>query len=205
MALSGDGKIALTEGFDGTARLWETSSGRPIGSPPRHERPVALHPVALSGDGKIAFTGSGDNMARLWETAHGKAIAPPLQHQGVVVAVALSADGKVALTGSADNTARLWDTASGKAIGPPLQHQSTVKAVALSADGKIALTGSVDKTARLWRLTRFTDDPERIALWAQVITGIEADEHGNARALAADEWQKRKARLQKLGGSPLLD
>jgi hypothetical protein len=86
-----------------------------------------------------------------------------------------------------------------------LQYQGVVVAVALSADGSIALTGSQEKVARLWKLPRFTDDPDRIALWAQVITGIEADEHGNARALSGDEWQQRKARLQKLGGSPLLD
>jgi serine/threonine protein kinase len=33
----------------------------------------------------------------------------------------------------------------------------------------------------------------------------QADEHASARALSADEWQTRKARLEKLGGSPLLD
>ena len=48
-------------------------------------------------------------------------------------------------------------------------------------------------------------DPERIALWDQVIAGIEADEHGNARALSADEWQRRKQRLAELGGLPVLD
>jgi len=84
-------------------------------------------------------------------------------------------------------------------------HQGEVRAAALSADGKTALTGSGDKTARLWQLARLADDPERIALWAQVITGIEADPFGNARVLSADEWHERKARLQKLGGSPVLD
>ena len=99
----------------------------------------------------------------------------------------------------------LSSTASGKGIGPPLQHQGLVIAVALSSDGKIALTGSYYKSARLWKLARFADDPERIDLWAQLITGIEADEHGNARALSAAKWQERKVRPQKLGGSPLLD
>ena len=75
--------------------------------------------------------------------------------------------------------------------------------MALSADGKTALTASSDKTARLWKLARFTDDPERIALWAQVITGMEADEHGNARVLNAAEWHERRERLEKLGGPPV--
>ena len=43
------------------------------------------------------------------------------------------------------------------------------------------------------------------ALRSSASSGTEADEHGNARALDAAQWQERKHRLQKLGGSPLLD
>ncbi len=203
VALSADGKIALTGSVDKTARLWETATGKPIGPPLQHQDLVWA--VALSADGKIALTGSGDRTARLWETATGKPLGPPLQHQGFVRAVDLSTDGKTALTGSEDRTARLWETATSKPLGSPLQHQGPVAAVFLSSDGKTALTGSLDKTARLWQLARFADDPERIALWAQVITGIEADPNGNARVLSADEWRERKTRLEKLGGPPLLD
>lgn len=171
------------------------------GPPLQHHDTVIA--VALSADGKFGLTGSADKTAQFWETATGKPIGPPLQHQAGVGAVALSADGKIALTASGDKTARLWETATGKPIGPPMQHQGAVYA-ALSADGKTALTGSGDKTW-LWQHARFVDDPERIALWAQVITGIEADPFGNARSLSADEWRQRKTRLEKLGGTPIID
>jgi WD40 repeat protein len=139
----------------------------------------------------------------LWETATGKPIGPPLQHEGWVDAAALSADGKTALTGCRDKTARLWETTTGKPIGPPLQHQDKVVAMALSADGKTALTGSADKTARLWHVPQpIRGDPERIVLWAQVITGFEVDELTAVRALDAATWQQRRQRLQELGGPP---
>jgi hypothetical protein len=77
--------------------------------------------------------------------------------------------------------------------------------VALSTDGWTALTGSDDTTARLWKIRRFADEPERIALWAQVVTATLADEYGNARALSYDEWHERKDRLKELGGPPVLD
>jgi WD40 repeat protein len=119
--------------------------------------------------------------------------------------VAFSPDGKTVLTGSHDKTARLWDAGTGKPIGAPLQHQGPVVAVAFSPDGKTVLTGSgwPDKSARLWRLPQVTGDPERVALWAQVVTGIDLDEHGEPVPLGAAEWQQRRQRLEKLGGSPL--
>jgi WD40 repeat protein/serine/threonine protein kinase len=147
VALSADGKMALTAGREDTsARLWETATGNPIGLPLQHPR-AAIRNVALSADGKTALTASHDGMARLWE-ATGKPIGPPLEHQ--VQFFALSADGTTALTaGSQENTVRMWEMATGKPIGPPLQHQGQVLAAVLSADGKTALTGS-GNTARLW-------------------------------------------------------
>ena len=56
VALSADGKTALTGSYDKTARLWETATGKPIGPPLQHQDEVVA--VALSADGKTALTGS---------------------------------------------------------------------------------------------------------------------------------------------------
>ena len=45
-------------------------------------------------------------------------------------------------------------------------------------------------------------DPERIMLWAQVMTGLEVDELTAVRVLDAATWQQRHQRLQELGGPP---
>jgi WD40 repeat protein len=84
-----------------------------------------------------------------------------------------------------------------------LQHLKDVSAAAFSPDGKTVLTGSYDKTARLWRVPKpIEGDPERILLWAQVITGLELDEYGGTRGLDATTWEQRRQSLLELGGPP---
>lgn len=148
VASSPDGKIVLTGSADKTARLWESATGKPLGTPLIHHGDVRS--VAFSLDGNVVLTGSDDNTARLWESRTGQPLGPPLQHQGAVICTAFSWDGRTVVTGSADKTARLWDTATGQPLGPALQHQGPVRAVAFSPDSKVVLTGSEDKTARLW-------------------------------------------------------
>lgn len=65
LALSANGKTALTGSQDHTARLWETTTGRPFGPALIYQDDVLC--VALSADGKTGLTGSLDNTARLWQ------------------------------------------------------------------------------------------------------------------------------------------
>jgi WD40 repeat protein/tRNA A-37 threonylcarbamoyl transferase component Bud32 len=201
VAFSPDGKTVLTGSWDNTARLWNAATGKPVGPPLKH--PAGVNAVAFSPDGKTVLTGSDDGTARLWEAATGKPMGLTLQHPDRVNAAAFSPDGKTVLTGSDDGTARLWEAANGKPLGPPLQHQGAVVRVAFSPDGKAVLTGSVDHTARLWHVpSPLAGEPERILLWAQVITGMEVD-HGTVRVLDSNTWEERRERLMKLGGPPV--
>jgi hypothetical protein len=133
-----------------TARLLDTTTGRLIGLPMRHEARIDCGVV--SPDGKAVLTGSQDSTARLWDAATGKPLGPPLRHQRSVESVAFSPDGKAVLTCTrVDDTARLWDAATGQSLAPLMRHhQGSVWSMAFSPDGKAILTGSTDGAVRLW-------------------------------------------------------
>ena len=205
LAVSQDGETMLRCGSK-SAILWNVSTGKPIGVPLIGQEDI--NSAAFSPDGKYVLTG-GRYKARLWDGATGKPIGSPLYHPCNIVA--FSTDGKMFLTVDI-KTARLWEFATGKQIGRTMGSPETITAVAF-AKGKI-LAGyegpvfgdRVEKSGCwAWPLRHVAGDPERIALWTTVITGMDLDEHENVQNLDPATWHQRRQRLQELGGPPLLD
>lgn len=95
-----------------------------------------------------------------------------------------------------------WDFKSGRPLGPALRHRADITSVAFSPDGKKMLTGSTDGTAQIWNVPApLTGTAEQVAVWAQLMTGIELDDVGTVGYLSSDEWHERRERLKRLGGT----
>jgi tetratricopeptide (TPR) repeat protein len=198
-----DGRVLATACHDQTARLWDANTHTPIGSPLRHQGMVRA--VSFSPDGRVLATGSQDQTARLWDADTLMPLGPPLLHHGPVYDVSFSPDGTVLATASADGTARLWDTATLTPLGPPLRHQGAVYTVSFRRDGRTLATGSDDRTARLWDVpTPVAGDPERIVLWAQVLSAMELDARDATSVLSARDWDRRRGALESIDAPPRL-
>ncbi|WP_310497343.1 WD40 repeat domain-containing protein, partial [Sandarakinorhabdus sp.] len=156
---SPDGRRAVTGSEDGTARVWDTATGKTIAVLKGHDAPVTS--AAFSPDGRRVVTASFDSTARVWDAATGKLIATLKGHEAAVYRAEFSPDGRRIVTASADATARLWDAAKGAEIAKleddgeeysarlssfggivPASHYGEVSSAVFSPDGSRIVTAS---------------------------------------------------------------
>jgi WD40 repeat protein/thioredoxin-related protein len=139
VAVSPNGRLILSSGYDETVRLWDTETGREVRQLQGHKGMV--HKVAFGDAGRRAVTAGADGTVRVWDTETGQQLRKLEGHEGPVLGVAISADGKQVLSGGQDKTLRLWDVDAGKEVRKLEGHKDAVLALALSADGRRAVSG----------------------------------------------------------------
>ena len=151
IAVSDDGKTALTASFDYGIIIWDLS---PHGAKIRHR--LSGHDAAVndavfvSGSNEIVSV-SDDGSFAIWSTKTGELLTKIDDTPVKVLDAATSPDGKMAAIARWDGTARLFDIKARKEIAKLEGHRGNVNSVTFSADSKTVYTGSYDGTVRAWR------------------------------------------------------
>ena len=116
VALTADGKRAVTGGLDMKLRVYELPSGRLLAVLEGHTRPILA--LAVSPDGTTVASGSSDSEIRLWNLGKLDAAARVLAgDEDWVQAVGFSADGGGLASGSEDGVLKLRNARSGEVVG----------------------------------------------------------------------------------------
>ncbi len=151
LALSADGTLFATGGWDGAARIWECETGKLVKT--LQHGGVYVHGVAFSADGRHLATASDDaaGSVQVWNVASGQRVQALTGHGDAALSVCFSKDGQRLLTASYDKTARLWDWQAGKELRAFQGHTWWVWQAVFSADETQIVTASQDGTAIVWK------------------------------------------------------
>ena len=149
VAISADGRLALTASFDYSIILWDLESETVLAELAGHDAAVNAV-IFLPGD-RQALSASDDGTVALWDLENGDKLESFEGHGGKVVAVAVSPDGHIAASAGWDRTIRLWDLENRVAI-QALSWQDNLNAVGFSADGQTVIAGASDGELTLWRV-----------------------------------------------------
>jgi WD40 repeat protein len=150
VALTPDGRRALSASDDTTVRLWDLGGRRELRRLVGHSG--AVMSVAASSDGRRALSGSWDGTVRLWDLESGRQIRSIEGPWKAVKAVTLTPDGRRALCGGDDNLIHVLDLDRGREIGRLQGHRALVQSIFVCDNGQRCLSGGDDNTVRLWDL-----------------------------------------------------
>ena len=97
VAVTPDGRYAVSGSYDGTLRVWDLASGETVRTLSGHTGEVSA--VAVTPDGRCAVSGSWDDTLRVWDLASGETVRTLSGHTGSVRALAVTPDGRQAVSG----------------------------------------------------------------------------------------------------------
>jgi WD40 repeat protein len=174
-----DGTRIVTVSYDGTARVWDATTGEASLVLPHDGEAVflttteqfgpdgaPLGPVAFSPDGGRLVTYTGAGTVRVWDVASGQLLS--LLGGPIAYSAAFSSDGTRIVTAHDGSVARIWDAANGT-VEHRLDNQAFWSwGAAFSPDGSLVAVGNNDGTTGLFAVA--TGELER---WLGAVGKVE--------------------------------
>ena len=144
IALSPDGRLALTASADNLVRLWDLAAGEPVRQFMGHEGIVTT--VAFAPDGKTAVSAGLDQTIIWWDLDSGDILQRLRGHTDAIITVRFLSETQIVST-ALDGTVRLWDLAPAWQLARwqgtgRRQPAGPIGPIAISPNGETALSAT---------------------------------------------------------------
>jgi cytochrome c len=145
LAISADGAVIASAGWDRSVRLWRAGDLSPVASIETAENVNAL---VITPDGALAG-GGYDAGLRLWDPRSAAEIAALTGHEAGINALLALPDGRL-VSASSDRTVRLWDVPARAEAGVLLGAEAAVLSLSAASDGRWIAAGDAAGFLTVW-------------------------------------------------------
>jgi eukaryotic-like serine/threonine-protein kinase len=151
VAVSMDGRRIVSVSKDGTARVWDSTTGREFNNKRLEAGSLSVTSAAISHDAQRVAVGLKDGTIRVWCLEDGEE-EPVLRGPPVTTAaIAFDREGKRLVSGSSDGKVKLWDIASGRELASVETNIASMSGLWLNPDGThVAVRTTKDTAIRIW-------------------------------------------------------
>lgn len=146
LEFSRDGTRLLTASQDGTARIWDVTTGTEM---VRLKPPGGITSACFNSDGTKVGTATKAGRITVWCALGGQELIS-LSNEGAVNSVSFTGDGTQIVTSCDDHTAAVWNCADGSKVAALIGHDASVVDARFSPDDQYIATACSDGKVHLW-------------------------------------------------------